>query len=141
MRANGFAFSVDELRECAAATAFDAPPAERPAHSRANEIVYFVGGLAGPVKIGWTQQPIKARLKCIQNGSPIKLHVLATQCAPRAKERWYHRQFAAARLHGEWFERTPELQDVIDRLCAGYVPAAFGHVVQLEPTEPLGFSA
>lgn len=83
-----------------------------------NFIVYFVGGETGPVKIGWTQQPIKARLKCIQNGSPVKLHVLATANRHRIAEKHYHRQFAAHRLHGEWFERSPEIQAEIDRLTS-----------------------
>jgi hypothetical protein len=95
---------------------FDAPPCNfkgpPPGH-----IVYFVGGETGPVKIGWTQQPIKARLKCVQNGSPVKLYVLATKPANRIQEKWYHRQFAAHRLHGEWFERTPELLAEIARLA------------------------
>jgi hypothetical protein len=82
----------------------------------ANHLVYFVGGETGPVKIGFTQQPIKARLVCIQNGSPIKLHVLATLNCTRINERFYHERFAAHRLHGEWFERTPEIQAEIDRL-------------------------
>jgi hypothetical protein len=82
----------------------------------AGHIVYFVGGEIGPVKIGFTQQPIKERLKCIQNGSPVKLRVLATLAARRQKEGWYHRLFAASRLHGEWFERTPELLAEIERL-------------------------
>jgi hypothetical protein len=81
-------------------------------------IVYFVGGETGPVKIGWTQQPIKARLVCIQNGSPVKLHVLATAPAFRQQERMYHKQFAAYRLHGEWFERCPDIEAEIARLNA-----------------------
>jgi hypothetical protein len=81
-------------------------------------MVYFVGGETGPVKIGFTQQPIKERLKCIQNGSPVKLYVLATQPARRQREGVYHRQFAKYRLHGEWFERSPEIQAEIDRLNA-----------------------
>jgi hypothetical protein len=79
-------------------------------------LVYFVGGETGPVKIGFTQQPIKERLKCIQNGSPVKLHVLATLNCTRINERFYHKRFAAYRLHGEWFERSAEILAEIDRL-------------------------
>jgi hypothetical protein len=81
-------------------------------------IVYFVGGKTGPVKIGFTQQPMRERLKCIQNGSPIKLHVLATLNCTRINERLYHKRFAAFRLHGEWFERCPEIEAEIARLNA-----------------------
>lgn len=82
----------------------------------AGHIVYFVGGKEGPIKIGWTQQPIKERLKCIQNGSPVKLYVLATVNCTRINEKRYHKRFAAHRLHGEWFERVPEIEAEIERL-------------------------
>ena len=104
----------------AKALEFDAGAAAnaRPFKCPENHLVYFVGGVDGPIKIGWTQQPIKARLKCIQNGSPVKLHVLATQRAPRAREGFYHRHFAAHRLHGEWFTRHPDILAEIERLQA-----------------------
>jgi hypothetical protein len=110
-------FTIEEMREAMAVLDFDPGPMKvrspPPSH-----IVYFVGGESGPVKIGWTQQPIKDRLKCIQNGSPVKLHVLATANRHRIAEKWYHRQFASSRLHGEWFDRTPELLAEIERLNA-----------------------
>jgi hypothetical protein len=81
-------------------------------------IVYFVGGDDGPVKIGWTQQPIKERLKCIQNGSPVKLRVLAITPGRRIQEKFYHREFAQFRLHGEWFERSAEIEAEIQRLTS-----------------------
>lgn len=108
-------YNVEHLRDAAEALGFDCGPTKYPAPPNGH-IVYFVGGADGPVKIGWTQQPIKERLKCIQNGSPVKLRVLATQLAVRQREAWYHRMFADFRLHGEWFERTPELLAEIDRL-------------------------
>ncbi len=103
--------------------ALDLGPCDRPLNypkPPKGHIVYFVGGLEGPVKIGFTQQPIKARLVCIQNGSPVKLHVLAILPAVRKKELWYHRRFTACRLHGEWFERTPEIEAEIKRLNADH---------------------
>lgn len=109
--------TVEEIREAfdRAWEGFNPPPIKfkmpPPSH-----IVYFVGGETGPVKIGWTQQPIKERLKCIQSGSPVKLRVLATANRHRIGERQYHRQFAQYRLHGEWFERTPEIEVEIERL-------------------------
>ncbi len=80
-----------------------------------NHVVYFVGGDTGPIKIGWTQN-LRNRLPCIQNGSSVPLKVLATQRAPKAKERVWHKQFAKSRVLNEWFERTPELLAVIDSL-------------------------
>ena len=109
-------FTVEEMREAIEAgwEGFNPPPItfKKPPP---NHIVYFVGGETGPVKIGWTQQPIKARLVCIQNGSPVKLHVLATANRHRIAEKHYHREFAAYRLHGEWFERCPEIEAEIER--------------------------
>lgn len=97
-------------------------------------LVYFVGGIDdGPIKIGWTQQPIKARLVCIQNGSPIKLHVLATLPARREKEKLYHRLFAPIRLHGEWFQRHPLLlREIawINRVPGAYPVTGCPHEVE-----------
>lgn len=115
--------SADHLRTIAedwsdVFAALDWGPDTSPAKVRIpkGHMVYFVGGETGPIKIGFTQQPMKERLKCIQNGSPIKLHVLATLNATRINEKFYHRRFAQSRLHGEWFERTPEILAEIDRL-------------------------
>lgn len=82
-----------------------------------NHVVYFVGGDEGPIKIGWTQN-LRNRLPCIQNGSSVALRVLATQKAPKAKERWYHKQFASSRVLNEWFERTPQLMALIESLSS-----------------------
>ena len=112
-------FTVEEMADAMAALDWPADP--RPWNfpkAPEGHIVYFVGGETGPVKIGFTQQAMKARLVCIQNGSPVKLYVLATVRAHRNLERLYHRQFSAHRLHGEWFERSPEIQAEIDRLKA-----------------------
>ena len=108
----------DEDSRAAAALDFECAPCRFRLKAPPGHLVYFVGGEGGPIKIGFTQQPIKARLKCIQNGSPIKLRVLALQPAPRARESFYHRQFAAHRLHGEWFERHPDILAEIERLNA-----------------------
>jgi hypothetical protein len=78
-------------------------------------VCYFVGGESGPVKIGYATN-LKARLQNIQEGSPYKLRVLATAAGGIYREGAYHMQFAAHRLHGEWFERVPEIQDEIDRI-------------------------
>jgi hypothetical protein len=114
-------FTLDEMQE--AFDALDWPDSGTPVKfpkPPKGHIVYFVGGDEGPVKIGWTQQPIKERLKCIQNGSPIKLNVLAIQPAKKAREKVYHRMFAKHRLRGEWFERAPEIEAEIANLRARY---------------------
>lgn len=78
--------------------------------------VYFIGAEHGAVKIGSTTDP-NARLVSLQCGGPIPLRVLATRAGGRAEELAYHRRFAAHRMHGEWFERTPEIEAEIASLA------------------------
>ena len=78
---------------------------------------YFIGAEDGPVKIGYTTK-LKSRLQSIQNGYPYKLRVLALARGGMFRERYYHRLFWERRLHGEWFERCPEIEAEIERLSA-----------------------
>lgn len=77
--------------------------------------VYFVQAVDnGPVKIGWTKDHPDRRLKEIRMLSPVRV-------VPLGVIRWYsrwregsaHLRFGAFRLHGEWFEPSPELLDYI----------------------------
>ena len=97
------------------------PPNFPPGHFRApqNHFVYFIQGAGGAIKIGFTQQRISERLKCIQNGSPVKLVVLALRQASKECERVYHRRFKAHRLHGEWFSPHHDILAEIERLNGG----------------------
>ena len=88
---------------------FDCPP---------NHTVYFIQGAGGAIKIGFTQQDLSERLKCLQTGSPVRLVVLGQQNAPKKRERFLHKRFAAHRLHGEWFEPHPDILAEIERLNA-----------------------
>lgn len=76
---------------------------------------YFIGGDHGLIKIGYSYNPHE-RLKALQLGSPVDLRVLATAPGGAARERAYHDQFAEARVRGEWFSRTPEIEAEIARL-------------------------
>jgi hypothetical protein len=80
-------------------------------------LVYFIGSEDGPVKIGMAID-VEKRIKGLQTSHHAKLALLATTTGGREQEAAYHRQFAASRLHGEWFERTPELLAEIERLSA-----------------------
>ena len=77
-------------------------------------MAYFIGAETGPVKIGQTTD-IRRRLSALQVASPVRLTLLAV-CRGGCQERMYHSQFAHSRLHGEWFERTPEIEAEIARL-------------------------
>lgn len=92
--------------------------AMRPVHQ-----VYFIGSPSqpgSPIKIGFTTD-LKKRLKSLQTGSPNKLEVLAAIEAGGSQERAYHDQFAAHRLHGEWFEPHPDILAEIARLTPTYI--------------------
>jgi hypothetical protein len=81
----------------------------------ADQFCYFVGGEDGPVKIGCTGD-VKKRLWGLQNASPVPLRLLAVTHGGQSRETAYHFTFGAHRLHGEWFERCPEIEAEIERL-------------------------
>lgn len=66
-----------------------------------------------PVKIGFTEKLNSVRISGLQTGSPRKLVMLASLPGTYQDERFLHRKFAAHRLTGEWFSRTPELMALI----------------------------
>lgn len=88
--------------------------------SRKDE-VYFIGGDEGPIKIGYSTW-VARRLEEFQAVSPVPMRVLARMPGKRAAEAEFHRRFDAGRLHGEWFERTPELLALIDQIAHGGRP-------------------
>jgi hypothetical protein len=78
---------------------------------------YFIGALGvNVVKIGYAGH-VRNRLSHMQVNSPVRLELLATAPGGLLRERLYHRRFKAHRLHGEWFERCPEIEAEIDRLA------------------------
>ena len=93
----------------------DIVPGERYEAPRDPAIAYFIGGEVGGIKIGIARD-VTTRLVTLQCGSPIALRVLATCAGGRSAERAYHARFSAHRLHGEWFERHPDILAEIDRL-------------------------
>lgn len=84
-------------------------------------ICYFIGGEEGPIKIGHTVD-IKVRLGTLRLSSPLWLEVLASRSGGAGREAAYHQQFAAHRLHGEWFTRHPDILAEIDRLNQSLAP-------------------
>lgn len=107
------------FQPCMDALEFDCAPLNLPRRrfpAPSGHIVYFIRGAGGAIKIGFTQQPLKGRLKCIQNGSPVRLEVLAIRSASQECERAYHRRFAKHRLVGEWFAPHPDILAEIERL-------------------------
>lgn len=83
--------------------------------------VYFIGELEAqtPIKIGMSNNPDN-RLGHINTSSFVKMSILALVEADdmRALERVMHVRFQDSRAHREWFNRTPELMDLIDSIKA-----------------------
>jgi hypothetical protein len=79
--------------------------------------VYFIGADEGLVKIGFSNAPLE-RITAMQLGSPVLLRFLALVEGTPKLERRYHERFAAFRVRGEWFARSPEILAEIDRLSA-----------------------
>jgi hypothetical protein len=78
-------------------------------------VVYFVRAETGVIKIGTTGD-IEWRMKSLRGQSPVALTLLATVRGGRVREHQYHDQFAAHRLHGEWFSPAPEINAEIARI-------------------------
>ena len=79
--------------------------------------IYFVGPEDGPIKIGFARR-LEFRLRDLRTMSPLPLVVHARIEGAPLLERAYHKQFAAHRLHGEWFDPHPDILVEIDRLAS-----------------------
>lgn len=87
-------------------------------------LVYFMRRAdgVGPVKIGCSKWP-QERLQSLQVWSPEKLEIVAAVPGTFTDETRLHRQFAAYRLHGEWFEPVPPVLAAVARAAsAGELP-------------------
>lgn len=84
--------------------------------------VYFVRpvGHAGPIKIGCSVH-VDRRVYEMSNWSPIPLEIVASVPGSPFDEHSLHRQFAAERMHGEWFRASDRLL----RFIAGLSDDAF----------------
>jgi len=75
-------------------------------------IVYFIGPENGSsIKIGYSERPIKERLRHLQTGSPYPLKVFLTTPGTLRTEREFHERFSSLRIRGtgEWFLAEGEL--------------------------------
>jgi hypothetical protein len=89
-------------------------------------LVYFMRRAdgVGPIKIGCSKWPVE-RITAFQHWSPEILGLAASAPGDFRDEQRLHRQFASTRLHGEWFEATPELLSVVAKVHAsGKLPPA-----------------
>lgn len=78
--------------------------------------VYFVQGVdGGRIKIGVAAHP-RDRLAQLQSMSPVDLRILAITHGGYAREAELHKRFAESRAHGEWFEPTSDLLELIEEV-------------------------
>ena len=76
-------------------------------------MVYFIDG-GDCIKIGYTNSP-EARSIKMATDNPTELKLLHAEPGTFKTEKIYHRQFAAIRVRGEWFRKTPELLEFIEQ--------------------------
>lgn len=76
--------------------------------------VYFISARElDLVKIGYAFNPMH-RYRHLRTFSPVELTLEGAIPGGYAKERELHKQFALARVRGEWFKLSPSLQAEID---------------------------
>ena len=82
--------------------------------------IYFIGqdDNSGPIKIGFSSSPID-RLRHMQSWSPVKLKILAITKGFQIHERMLHEMFYEYNSHGEWFDRSDLLLQVVDIVADG----------------------
>jgi hypothetical protein len=75
--------------------------------------VYFcVAAQENEVKIGYSVNPTRRRLS-LESTRHANLELFATIKGGAGIERKMHKRFAEYRIHGEWFEASPELMAFI----------------------------
>lgn len=87
---------------------------ERDLAERDGSSVYFAEA-DGRVKIGWSSK-VATRIAQLQTGNASPIRLLAIEPGGRALERQLHERFADARVGGEWFALTPDLQAYVAAL-------------------------
>lgn len=71
--------------------------------------VYFIRSeQGGPIKIGWARDA-ERRLKDMQAVNPFRLKIMARLPGTIYDEKQFHEEFAANRVHGEWFTASAAL--------------------------------
>lgn len=88
--------------------------------------IYFIRAEKGPIKIGFTMQSPRKRMKDLQTSNPRKLYLLATARGTKRDEHTLHTMFKDYRLQGEWFEASPE---ILQYIFHSMTPAPAAHIV------------
>lgn len=100
-------------------------------------MIYFIVAFeVRKVKIGISRN-LKRRLLALQMASPVHLKISASFPGTAETEHAMHERFAKARLHGEWFTLTREIEDFIRATNSGNRPEVNSGVV--EAVTQIGF--
>jgi hypothetical protein len=75
--------------------------------------VYFIDG-GDCIKVGYSRS-LESRSKKMSTDAPVELKVLHIEPGTFKQEKIFHRHFAAIRLRGEWFRKTPGLLAFIEQ--------------------------
>jgi hypothetical protein len=68
-------------------------------------MIYFIHAEGTDmVKIGFTDDDVRDRLRALQTGSPHKLTLLSTRNGDRETEQRWHMLYEGSHVHGEWFK-------------------------------------
>jgi len=82
--------------------------------------IYFAQGVSGgAIKIGYATN-VTHRLRSLQTDYPERLIAILIIPGDTNNEKALHQEFRHIKLHGEWFEPTPELMDKIAELEKAY---------------------
>ena len=78
-------------------------------------MIYFIQcGENGPVKIGYTDGDVQARLAQLQTGCPYRLRLLWVYDGQDYTEQEIHYRFEGERVRGEWFHFSESLYNFIN---------------------------
>ena len=73
-------------------------------------MIYFIQQDSnGPIKIGHTNNDIKARVYQLQTASPLPLTLIGTIQGDKEKEVEIHNKFKKYHIRGEWFKFSPKI--------------------------------
>ena len=78
-------------------------------------MIYFIQcGTNGPIKIGYTDNDVQARMAQLQTGCPYELRLLWVYNGEDYTEAQVHSELSHERVRGEWFHPTREVFGFIE---------------------------